>query len=188
MDRLITNIKRRKKAWRLSRLFHSLFISSMLVMSFVISVSCSSIDCPLNHLVQTTYKFAGNVTVLHDTLSISTTLVSGVDPVNIKRVVNVDSVKVQMSYRQPEDILFFHIKKQDGTSTLDTVIVKKDDYIHFESVDCNPSFFHTITGIEYTHHRIDSIVINQSNVTYDASKPHFYIYFKDTDNHPIATY
>ena len=59
----------------------------------------------------------------------------------------------------------------------DTVTVKKENYSHFESVDCGPSFFHTITDVKTTHNYIDSIVINNKEVNYDASKAHFYIYF-----------
>ena len=82
-----------------------------------------------------------------------------------------------MSYHQPEDVFYFEIRNRDHQVWKDTVTVKKENYSHFESVDCGPSFFHTITEVKTTHNYIDSIVINNKEVNYDASKAHFYIYF-----------
>lgn len=150
--------------------------------------SCSSIDCPLSNHVYSIYKLAGDVPILRDTLTISTTRSEGTDSVYINLKANVDSLLLPLSYQAAEDVWYFEIKTKNGTTTLDTVKIRKTNSPHFESIDCKPSFFHTITGVESTHHRIDSIIILTPNVTYDNSKPHFYIYFKDTDNSPIATY
>ncbi len=156
---------------------------SLIALGFFIGItilsSCSSIDCPLNNRVYTTYKLAGSVLVLEDSLTVSTTKISGEDPVKINLYAHVDSFSIPMSYQGKEDVLFMEIRNTTGTTTLDTVRVEKLDYPHFEAVDCNPSFFHTITNVSYTRHRIDSIVINNANVTYDAKKCHFFIYFKD---------
>ena len=154
----------------------------------MIMSSCSSIDCPLSNHVFAIYKLAGNVTILRDTLTISTTRFTGTDSVLLNLKVNVDSMLLPISYQAAEDILFFEIRSKSGTTTLDTVKIRKIDSPHFESIDCKPSFFHTITGVDCTHHRIDSIIIYTPIVTYDDTKPHFYIYFKDTDNSPVATY
>ena len=140
-------------------------------------VSCTSLDCPLNNTTYTKYKLMGNVTTLNDTLTISTTKQEGIDSVLINKDVKVDSFILPMSYQQPEDVFFFEMSNQDGQTWKDTVTVKKENYSHFESVDCSPSFFHTITEVKTTHNYIDSIVINNKEVNYDASKAHFYIYF-----------
>ena len=158
-----------------------LFLLSFFV-SLILPSSCTSIDCPLNNRVYAKFKLAGTVTTISDTLNISTIKVTGEDSVLINDDVEVDSFMLPMSYRGAEDVFFVRIKSKSGTSTLDTLKVKKLDHTHFESVDCKPSFFHTITGVESTHHRIDSVVIKLEYVTYDDSKPHFYIYFKDTGN------
>ena len=63
-------------------------------------------------------------------------------------------------------------------TTLDTVTVTKENHPHFESVDCSPAYFHTITAVSTTHNAIDSVVIKNPDVNYDTSKKHFYIYFK----------
>ncbi len=153
------------------------FISSMAIAL----AGCTSLDCPLNNTTYTKYKLMGKVTTLSDTLTISTTKQEGTDSVLINKDVQVDSFILPMSYKQPEDIFYFKVANQDGQVFEDTVTVKKENYSHFESVDCSPSFFHTITGVETTHNLIDSIVINHKEVNYDASQAHFYIYFGTRD-------
>ena len=49
---------------------------------------------------------------------------------------------------------------------------------HFESVDCAVRYFHKITDVRSTHEAIDTIIINNSSVTYDSSVKHLYIHFK----------
>lgn len=119
----------------------------------------------------------GNIKTLQDTMTISTTKTAGTDSVLINKDVKVDSFILPMSYHQPEDVFYFEIRNRDHQVWKDTVTVKKENYSHFESVDCGPSFFHTITEVKTTHNYIDSIVINNKEVNYDASKAHFYIYF-----------
>lgn len=140
-------------------------------------VGCTSLDCPLNNTTYTKYRLMGNITTLKDTMTISTTKTEGTDSVLINKDVKVDSFILPMSYHQPEDVFYFEIRNQENQVFKDTVTVKKEDFSHFESVDCNPTFFHTITEVKTTHNLIDSIVINNKDVNYDASKAHFYIYF-----------
>ena len=79
-----------------------------------------------------------------------------------------------MSYFRDEDIFVMQ------TNTLfDTIVVQKTNTPHFESVDCGVNYFHTITGIRYTRHALDSVVIHNNSVNYDVSQKHFYIYFKE---------
>lgn len=143
----------------------------------VLLAACSTIDCPFNNTVMTKYRLRGDVTTLTDTLTVSAALAGGNDSVIINRDVRVDSFMLPMSYNREADVFYFQVADTAQSST-DTVTVTKQDQPHFESVDCSPSFFHTITGVTTTHHAIDSIVINNKNVTYDANPPHFYIYFK----------
>lgn len=142
------------------------------------AVACSSIDCPLNNIVRTQYKLAGNVTTLAGPLTISTDIKDGNDSVIINQQVNTDSFFLPISYQRPQDAFYVKINHQSGTQTIDTITVAKEDRPHFESVDCSPSIFHTIKGVTSTHHAIDSIIIHNPNVTYDANKAHFLIYFK----------
>ena len=67
-------------------------------------------------------------------------------------------------------------------STTDTVWVTKENNPHFESVDCNPQFFHTITDVKFTTEAIENITINYNKVTYNDGKAHFLIRFKGHSN------
>ena len=153
-------------------------IIPIILIVVAVMVSCTTLDCPLNNTVYAKYKLKGSIAKLSDTLTISTTRLAGSDSVLINKDVNIDSFILPMSYTQPEDVFFFEMRDTVLHEVFkDTVKVKKEDQPHFESVDCKPSYFHTITSIETTHNRIDSIVINHKEVNYDATKTHFYIYF-----------
>lgn len=145
--------------------------------------SCSSVDCPLNSLVYTQYQLrtpAGTVDTLYDTLTISTKrIIDGNDSVLINRNVRTTEFSLPISYAQPQDVFYFEtIDTVTKATTYDTVTVTKEDMPHFESVDCSPSYFHTITAVSNTYNAIDSIVIIHPDVNYDTSKKHFNIYFK----------
>ena len=154
----------------------------LFLIGLVFVVSCSTIDCPVDNLVETRYRFlntAGDSLVLMDTLSITSMRADG-EEVLLNRKVGMATIQVPISYSHPEDILVFNVYNNEY-SIVDTVWVKKDDVPHFESVDCNASFFHTITGVRYTTNFIDSIVINDPSVDYDKTTIHFYIYPKVSD-------
>ena len=151
---------------------------ALVILQVAFLISCSTIDCPFNNFVYSKYKLAGNVSNLTDYLTISTDKLDGSDPDLINSITEVDSFMLPMSYNRPEDVLYFKRSTSGGMTIIDTVTVKKQDTPHFESIDCNPAYFHRIESIRYTHHGIDSIVIKNRNVTYDDSKTHFEIYFK----------
>jgi hypothetical protein len=154
-----------------------------LIFIFTLS-ACSSIDCPLNNTVYTVYDVltaAGKADTLKDTLSISSRRYQNGDTLLLNLAVNTTKFELPVSYTQPEDILVFKITPKGSTTAYDTVTVQKDNIPHFESVDCSANYFHTIKGVTYTRHRIDSIVINNPNVTYDATKEHFHITFKSSN-------
>lgn len=152
-----------------------LIASALLIIS-----ACSSIDCPLNNLVYSSYGLYGadgRADTLTDTLTISTNRTDGSDSVLINRDSRVTEFSLPMSYSHPQDVFFVEVKG-DGYTALDTLTVSKEDKPHFESVDCGPSFFHTITAVECTNNAVDSVIINNPDVNYDTSKKHFRIYFK----------
>lgn len=138
---------------------------------------CSSVDCPLNNLVFCNYQLQGEVSTLPDTLTIAAHRPDGRDTILLNQQENADSFSLPMSYHLPEDMLIFECH---GTEAIvrDTVRVQKENHPHFESTDCGPNYFHTITGVRFTRNAIDSIVINHKEVSYDVTTKHLYIYFK----------
>lgn len=161
------------------------------ILTVAILVSCSSIDCSVNSLVRTKYQFYhsnGDSLSLLDTMTILTVRMDGSDTiiydanddVVFNKGVGISSFHLPISYSHPEDVLVF-IFDRDSLQMSDTVWVKKDDYPHFESVDCNASFFHNLTNIRYTQNCFDSIVIVNPSVTNDDQVLHVRIYPKTGD-------
>ncbi len=139
-------------------------------------VACATIDCPMNNTVYSHYVLKGDVDTLKDTLSIITLRPDSNDAVQLNRSVRTTSFSLPLSYSHESDELLFLYTDTLNQQVWDTVVVYKSNQPHFESVDCSPSFFHTIQRVSYTQHRIDSIIVNNPNVDYDQ-KDNFYIYF-----------
>ena len=140
----------------------------------LVAAACSSVDCPLNNTVYANYQLKGPVTRLNDTLTVTTARHGRDDSLLLNKMYNAEEFTLPVSYNQDEDVLYFY------TGLLkDTVWMQKTNRPHFESTDCGLNYFHTITGIRYTRHAIDSIVINHKDINYDASPKHFHIYFKE---------
>ena len=99
-------------------------------------------------------------------------------PLN-NHVYYISKFGLPISYQGTFDTFYFVYDIDE--SIVDTVVVEKTDQPHFESIECNPIFFHTIKGIEYTKNMIDSITIKDAQVTYDTTKVHFNIYFKNSN-------
>lgn len=165
-------------------------LTGVILFVFIITIitACSSLDCPLNNTVYTKYMLKGENAPLADTLTITTLRsIDGSDSVLINQQVNTDSFELPMSYAQDKDIIYIERRDTNAISSIykqtskDTVVITKTNEPHFESVDCNASYFHTITDVTYTRNGIDSIKINNSKVNYDTTKPHFLIYFKLND-------
>ncbi len=165
----------------------------VVILFVALIAACTSIDCPVQNSVLTVYNVMnadGTAKALDtDTLWVWSTRADGTDTVitthrennlllNCYFGTSANSFLLPISYTQPEDVLYFLIRDADHNIFLDTVRIKKDDRPHFESVDCQASYFHTLTAVATTHNIIDSIVIKNPDVTYDQTNAHFYIYFK----------
>jgi hypothetical protein len=88
------------------------------------------------------------------------------------------SFMIPISYTLPEDTICMLLLDTLKVEHLDTIFLKKENHPHFESVDCQASYFHTLTGVRYTRDAIDSVVINKPDVNYDATQPHLLLYLK----------
>lgn len=165
----------------------------IVIMLVAAVAACTTIDCPVQNMVYTVYNVMnadGTAGALDtDTLWVWSQRADGTDTVisthteddlelNCYFGPSASSFQLPISYTQPEDELYMLVGDTAGARYLDTVRIKKEDLPHFESVDCQASYFHKITAVATTHNIIDSIVINNPNVTYDATNAHFNIYFK----------
>lgn len=146
----------------------------------LILTACSSIDCPLNNRVYTRYSLRtpnGEVDTLKLYMTIATNRKDGTDSVLINKDENITKFSLPISNAQPRDSFFVELAMEETVLSVDTIVVSKENKMHFESTDCAASYFHDITDVMTTHHAIDSIKVKNSEVNYDTSKSNFYIYF-----------
>lgn len=133
---------------------------------------CTSIDCSIDNTVMMQVRIKGAT----DTLNVSALRSGEADTLLYNRGVSTDSLQLPMSYMQQTDSYRFVFKDAAGQVTADTLSVSKTNEPRFESVDCSPQYFHTLTAVSSTHHFIDSVVINNSQVTNHVSSAHLLIY------------
>jgi len=157
------------------------------VLAVMILASCTSIDCSINNLVRTRFQFtnsAGDSISLKDTLTVVTTRKDGSqkiiftsDSIIYNKGVGTCKFNLPISHTHPEDELVFHFIGEK-VHIVDTLWIAKEDYPHFESVDCNTGYFHKLTAIRHTHNCLDSVVIVNPSVTNDDQVVHVHIYPK----------
>jgi hypothetical protein len=156
----------------------------VVIFAVALIAACTTIDCPVENTVQTNYvlKKPGGVvndTLDTDTLWILTRRADGTDTLLLNELYDIATgFTLPISYTQPEDVFYTLLCDTSGHKLIDTIRIKKENYPHFESVDCQASYFHEITAVSTTHHAFDSIVIHSSYVDYDPKKEHFYLYIK----------
>lgn len=154
----------------------------LMILAAAVVVSCTSIDCPINNLVRTQFQFsnsAGDSLRLTDSLKVVSTRKDGRDTVIFKGG-QMAKFHVPISNSHPEDKLVFTFFGE-GLNIVDTLWIKKDDIPHFESVDCNATYFHHLTDIRHTRNCLDSVVIINPSVTNDEGVVHVYLYPKSND-------
>ena len=162
-------------------------IVGMLVLLTALMAGCTSIDCPLYHTADYHITVFGpdedEEGIGTDTIWIISRRADGQDTLLQNALTGIAGFDLPASYMQPEDT--FHIIRTDTTKAhkgiyfITSLYVKKENFPHFESVDCQANFFHTITGVRHDGEYIDSIVILNPSVTYDQSTEHIAIYFDD---------
>ena len=157
-------------------------INVVILVCAIISVfaGCSSIDCSLNSLVLSNYEFRtayGTPDTLRDTLTVTTHTLDG-DTVLLNRATDITGFSLPVSYVLDSDTLAFHFTRKDGTTYTDSLIMKKTNISHFESVDCPPTFFHDIEDLALQGERIDSLRVNDKRIDNGTEKKNIYIYLK----------
>lgn len=157
-------------------LLYLLFIGG----SLATAVSCDSTSCPLNNTVYSTYGFYAIMNGNEEAVQIQDTLTvkaSGTDSILINRLTGQNKIELPVSYNAPTDTLCFEFINTNGLSRTDTIWLDKENYPHYESPECPASMFHVVTSIRYTRNLIDSVLVVNPNLNYNASE-NFKIYFR----------
>ena len=151
-----------------------------LLLLFLIAITisaCTSIDCPLNNLVSMNMILKSNNEKMLDTITVSALRTTGSDTILYNRGINISNIAIPVSFMQDEDQLLITLNDTLGNTYQDTLTIQKTNQVHFEAVDCQPNYFHTLTGVTTTRHAIDSVIIKNPDIDYDSSKENIYIYF-----------
>ena len=157
------------------------------ILTAIVLAGCFSIDCPVNNLVYTNYELKkGDGTP--DTLNTDSLWIfirrAGDDTLTVRLNAltgkSASSFSLDISYTQPEDEFYLVLRDtaKEQHQWVDTFRIRKENYPHFESVDCKAAYFHDLTGTMTTHHIIDSITIQHSHVDYEITNTHLYMYLK----------
>lgn len=144
----------------------------------VLLCACSSVNCPLNNIVQMKWQFSST---LDGTLTVSTNRHDGNDTVLVNQNTNTDSLLLPLSYTASEDTFQLVWTDTASVSYTDYIRIKKQDLQHFESIECSPVVFHNIISAETDGVFIDSLKIANPNVTNNTNSVNIIIY-TSTDN------
>lgn len=140
-----------------------------------LAAGCTNIDCPLDNVVVMqcnlyTYETKEALT-LSDTLSV---VPAGRDTVLLNRAIGVSSFLLPLREGGEKDTLLLHFSNERGQRATDTLFVDHTPQLHFESVDCPASVFHTIHAVRGTSHplsqlplTVDSVSLVRPIVNYD---------------------
>ena len=126
--------------------------------------ACSNDDCPINNTVQgkmAFYNLQGK-SISIDTLTVSVVRPQG-DSVVLNRMNYASEVLFPLSYTHDTDTLIFVY----GGGLRDSLYVDHINIPVLVSVDCGTAMYHTITSVGSTHHGIDTLILNSSEVNYD---------------------
>ena len=137
--------------------------------------SCKEIDCPLDNIVVMTIGLYDSETLqsltLEDTLTVKA---SGTDSILLNRALGVNSIQLPIRQGSKMDTLMFCFSNKEYQIAIDTIFLGHTNEPHFESIDCPPSVFHTITHVSWTSHplsklplTIDSVAVARTKVNYD---------------------
>lgn len=97
----------------------------------------------------------------------------------INREVGANSFKLPLSYANQTRFIFVYRGLNESFRGEDTIDIYHNNIPYFTNLDCGTMMFYTITQTQTTHHRLDSLVVTNSNIdNYD--KENFKIYYTVT--------
>ena len=136
---------------------------------------CSNIDCPLDNVVLAQAGLYSYETkqALKLTDSLTVTLPQTGMAV-LHRATGIQSFLFPLKEGAGCDTLLCRFSNSAGQQATDTLFLTHTPSPHFESLDCPPAVFHTLTSVRATSHSlgqmpltIDSVSVVRSSVNYD---------------------
>ena len=140
--------------------------------------ACTNIECPLNNTVYATYNIYGTDSLksfsITDTLTVTAV---GTDSVLYNKGIGISTFTLPMSYTGAADTLLFTWTDTSGNTGTDTLVIAHTNRVHFESLDCNTTVFHTVTGVKWSVSeassspmQIDSVEVINPEIDYNGNE------------------
>lgn len=149
------------------RLRSAVVSAVVLVVLTVATVSCGGQDCVINNTVTANMSFYtadGKPCQILDTLTVSVVRPQG-DSIVLNRKTGATGLMFPLGYINRCDTFLFKFSRMGCT---DTLFIRHDNNPYFISLDCGTAMFHTLTGVDCTHHLMQSAVIVNPEINYDA--------------------
>ncbi len=127
--------------------------------------ACSDVNCSSQGSSYANYVFADRLdsTVsLLDTLSVGTTMLNGKDTVLLNRLIGAKEMSLPVSSSLAEDTLYFYFFRRNQ---LDTLWIRHSNVPYFSSPECGISVAHSVEGVRYTRHFIDTVQILNKEIS-----------------------
>lgn len=146
------------------------------VLSLMLATACTSIDCPLDNLVELTCGLYSAETKSALTLTDTLTIRAGgvKDTTLLNRALGLSSFELPVRHGVACDTLLLDLSNASGQTATDTIYLGHTNEAHFESIDCPTAVFHTLTSVRWTSHAlsvmpltVDSVAIVRQTVNYD---------------------
>lgn len=93
-------------------------------------------------------------------------IVNGNDSIVASNITNASELALPMCYTQERDTLLLHF---DNTYT-DTLFIEHTNIPYFISMDCGMGMYHNIESVYHTRNFIDSVIIVQPFVNFNANE------------------
>lgn len=159
----------------MKRLTHILSAFGLIALS-----ACTSIDCPLDSVVVWTLSFYDSETLERMKLPYTLTVDAQGAGTLYNKGRGIESMKLPMSHNAQADTLYLRWTEaspeaeEAAHEVTDVLIIKHDNFPHFEAIDCPAAVFHTITDTHFEGHapssfplNVDSLRVIRSQVDYN---------------------
>ncbi len=143
---------------------------------------CEVENCPPNSLTYLhfslvdqngrTFNTSDTITIVGQT-TVSDSLVSDT---LINQETAVSSFSIPLSYDAYTQFIFAYHALDVGFVGRDTIRIDHRNIPYFTNLDCGTMMFYEITGVQHTHHRLDSISLTNPNID-NNEKENIRIYF-----------
>ena len=139
----------------------------ILVGACILLASCGGEDCVINNTVVATMNFYssdGSAVMLNDELTVSVVR-PGSDSIVLNRKSSATGISVPLGYQNECDTV---VLRFGMANIVDTLFLHHTNQPYFISLDCGTAMFHTLTSTDCTHRVLQSVIVTNPEINYDA--------------------